>query len=268
MSAETTPRRKVRSYAALVDRVRRAVAKNPAWTVSEMAVLEYPPGRYPLMALCRSAGPGAPRLSISAGIHGDEVAGVEAALRLLESDLRFASLHLTVLPCQNPFGYAHDTRFNGSGLDLNRQFDKPESPAQETRALRRFLLRSAPKLVVECHEDADADGFYAWEIKRPGRPELGRAVVDRVAAFAPVTKVRSIEGCFVTRGVAHPTAGRISRIGGWSHTYLLFQNGAPHCLTPETPSSFPLEDRVNMHLTAIRTALEMTAVAGDGACVR
>jgi hypothetical protein len=181
---------------------------------------------------------------------------VEALLRFLESGLGFASIPLIVLPCQNPFGYERHTRLNGCGLDLNRQFDKPDTPAPETLPLKRFLLQHRPDLVVECHEDSDADGFYLWEIKRPGRPEIGRAVVDRIAAAHPVTAAGVIEGCSVTDGVAHPTAERINRIGGWSHTYFLFQNGAAHCLTPETPSSRPFEERVDMHLTAIRTVIE------------
>lgn len=248
---------KVRSYTDVLHRIQAVASGDRSWLVSEIALLSYPPDRYPFVALCRPGEGG--RLSLSAGIHGDEVAGVEALLRFLESGLprRFASVPLTVLPCQNPFGYERHNRFNGCGLDLNRQFDKPDTPAQESLALRRFLLQHRPDLVVECHEDCDADGFYLWEIKRPGRPEIGRAVVNRLAAAHPVTTARAIEGCFVTAGVAHPTAERIGRIGGWSHTYFLFQNGTSHCLTPETPSSRPFEERVAMHQTAVRTALEM-----------
>ncbi|MBI2951954.1 M14 family metallocarboxypeptidase [bacterium] len=251
---------KVRSYTDVLHRIQAVASGDRSWRVSEIALLSYPSGRYPLVALCRPGEAGAPCLSLSAGIHGDEAAGVEALLRFLESNLprRFASVPLTVLPCQNPFGYERHSRFNGCGLDLNRQFDKPDTPAQESIALRRFLLERRPDLVVECHEDADADGFYLWEIKRPGRPEIGRGVVDRISGAHPVTAARTVEGCFVTASVAHPTAERIRRIGGWSHTYFLFRNGTPHCLTPETPSSAPFEARVDMHLTAIRTVLEMT----------
>ncbi len=252
------PLPRVRPYTALLNRVRAVAERDASWVLSEIARLQYPPDRYPLLALRMPARQGAPHLSVSAGIHGDEPAGVEAVLRFLESDLpRAAALDLTVLPCQNPSGHAHDTRFNGDGLDLNRQFDKPGSPTQETLALRPFLLRRLPDLVVECHEDADADGFYVWEVRRPGRPEIGRTVVERVAAAQAVTAARVIEGCFVTEGVAHPTAERIARIGGWSHTYFLLRNGTPHCLTPETPASRPFEARVDAHLTTLRTALEV-----------
>ena len=249
---------KARSYVDVLHRIQGVASRDPSWRVSEIALLFYPPDHYPLVALRRPGEVGVPRLSLSAGIHGDEVAGVEALLRFLESDLprRFASVPLIVLPCQNPFGFEHHSRFNGCGLDLNRQFDKPDTPAPESIPLKRFLLQHRPDEVVECHEDSDADGFYLWEIKRPGRPEIGRAVVNRIATAHAVTAASAIEGCFVTDGVAHPTAERIGRIGGWSHTYFLFQNGTAHCLTPETPSSRPFEERVDMHLTAIHTVLE------------
>lgn len=252
----------VHPYPVLAARIRAVAERDPSWTLSEISCLVYPTGSFPLLALSRNGIPEAPLVSLSAGIHGDEPAAVEAVLRLVESDLLLQiPLRLTVLPCQNPFGYARGKRTNGDGLDLNRQFDKPDSPAQEARALRRHFLRNPPDLVVECHEDGDTDGFYVWELRRPGRPEIGRAIVHRVREKGRVTPARAVEGCFVTDGVAHPTADRIARVGGWSHTYYLYRNGTPHCLTPETPSSFPMEDRVEMHLTAIRTAME--AVSGS-----
>lgn len=252
----------VHPYSTLVARLRTVAEQDLSWGLSEISRLVYPSGAFPLLALSRNGSPEAPLVSLSAGIHGDEPAGVEAVLRLLESGLlRAIPLRLSVLPCQNPFGYVHGTRGNGDGLDLNRQFDKPETPAQEAGALSRHFLRDMPDLVVECHEDGDADGFYIWEIKRPGRPEIGQAIARRVRERGQVTSARAVEGCFVTDGVAHPTAERIARVGGWSHTYFLYRNGTPHCLTPEAPSSIPFEDRVEMHLTAILTAMEAASGA-------
>lgn len=249
---------KVRSYAAVLGRIEQVTSRDPSWKVAQIALLTYPPDSYPLIALRRRGLDGALRVSISAGIHGDEPATVEAVLQFLESDLpgRSGRLDLTVLPCQNPFGYAHDTRFNGCGLDLNRQFDKPRTPAQEAQALRRFALQRQIDLVVDCHEDSEADGFYVWELKGQGLPDIGRAVVEDVARSHRITAARVVEGCPVTQGIAQPTPERVKRTGGWSHTYFLFQNGTPHCVTPETPASCPLEARVQMHLKAIRAAID------------
>ena len=250
--------KKVRAYSVIQDRIHAVLAGDRSWNLIQIALLSYPPHRYPLIALCRSSTEEAPQLSISAGIHGDEPAGVEAVLRFLESDAHrlHPSLNLILIPCQNPFGYEHDCRVNGCGLDLNRQFDKPETQAIESEPLRRFLLNRQIDCVVECHEDIDAEGFYVWELKKEGRSEIAREIVNNIAGSYPITRARKIEGCRVTRGIVHPTYERIVRTGGWSHTYFLFQNGASHCLTPETPASWPFEKRVAMHLTAIRTAIE------------
>jgi predicted deacylase len=65
---------------------------------------------------------------ITGGVHGDEPAGVEAALQFLERDngtllQRFSFI---VIPCINPFGYVHETRENRDGVDINRSFETEE----------------------------------------------------------------------------------------------------------------------------------------------
>src|SRR5690606_7467212 len=61
---------------------------------------------------------------LTAGVHGDEPAGVEAALAFLESIKEdwLADYHFCVLPCVNPTGYVADTRANSQGIDVNRAF--------------------------------------------------------------------------------------------------------------------------------------------------
>jgi hypothetical protein len=189
---------------------------------------------------------------------------VEAILRFLESDVpdRYPSLDLFVLPCQNPFGYVHGIRHNADGLDLNRQFEKPDTPAREVAGLRTFLLRGVPDVVVDCHEDPGVEGFYLWEIRRRGRPDLGRGLVDRVGVSHPVARAVAIEGCPSAGGVVKLTAQRVARVGGWSLTYFLYRNGASHGLTFETPARLPLETRASIHLAAIGEVL--ARVSGGG----
>ena len=78
-----------------------------------------------------------PRILITGGIHGDEPAGVEIALRLAEhlaavygEDPTVTSLldrvEIHILPVINPWGYEHRTRKSGSGIDINRDFGLPD----------------------------------------------------------------------------------------------------------------------------------------------
>lgn len=77
-----------------------------------------------------------PELLVVGGLHGDETAGMEVALRLAEwlvshrsdSQVRalLASCCLYVLPCANPDGLVAGTRENALNADLERAF--PTSP--------------------------------------------------------------------------------------------------------------------------------------------
>src|SRR5262245_22323182 len=60
------------------------------------------------------------RVILTAGIHGDEPAGIEAVARFLERPPAWASsFHFTIFPCMNPHGYNHNLRNNYGDLDIN-----------------------------------------------------------------------------------------------------------------------------------------------------
>lgn len=61
---------------------------------------------------------------ISAGIHGDEPAGVEAALQFAEltadNPLLLEHFSFDIFPCDNPYGWERNTRENSQGLLRSR----------------------------------------------------------------------------------------------------------------------------------------------------
>jgi succinylglutamate desuccinylase len=99
---------------------------------------------------------------IAAGIHGDEPAGVEAALRFAESAVRDESLlsnhHFVIFPCNNPTGYELGIRENWKGIDLNRQFNV-RKPEPEVLIVMNAIQGRCFDLVVEMHEDIDGHSF-------------------------------------------------------------------------------------------------------------
>ena len=69
-----------------------------------------------------------PVVFVSAGIHGDEVIGVEIVRRLLRATARKAVKGtLIVIPIVNAFGFMNHSRYLPDRRDLNRSF--PGSPA-------------------------------------------------------------------------------------------------------------------------------------------
>ena len=75
-----------------------------------------------------SAGKGdAPVVYINGGTHGDEPAGVEAALTFLEGEWdRWADgVRFEVIPCLCPWSYVHNARLNAQEVDVNWAFLRP-----------------------------------------------------------------------------------------------------------------------------------------------
>jgi protein MpaA len=89
------------------------------------------------------------RVLVVGCIHGNECAGLAVTRRLLR--LPYApAVDLWVLPQLNPDGYAHRTRGNARGADLNRDFDTFSQ--RESRIARRLILRLRPDVTIWFHQ--------------------------------------------------------------------------------------------------------------------
>ncbi len=225
--------------------------------------------RYPLYFA--ESGPRKPalRVLISAGIHGDEPAGVEAVLRLLEERffLRWPELHFILFPCNNPIGYEHDRRRNSGRFDLNRQY-AAQRPPEEVRLIKRALKPEQYDLSVELHEDIDTPGFYLYELGEGG-PSIGDAIVRRVAEKFPLNRRREIEGFPARNGVIRPMLERAylrRRVAGGRcpQSVYLFLNGTRRCITSETPTTLPLDDRAEIHRIVLQSALSALTATSLG----
>jgi murein peptide amidase A len=106
------------------------------------------------------------RVLVVGCIHGDETGGIPVAQALERIAPR--DLDLWIVPVLNPDGVAADTRLNGHGVDLNRNFpwrwrpmggvyesgQRPLSE-RETRIAHALILRLHPHLTVWFHQHLD-----------------------------------------------------------------------------------------------------------------
>lgn len=109
------------------------------------------------------------------GTHGDERATVDILENFVAAHIDTGNLPdpVAVLSLLNPDGHAADSRYNGRGVDLNRNFAhnwdrdsrEPAGPVPlsepETRALHAFILAHRPARIVSLHwalSEIDADG--------------------------------------------------------------------------------------------------------------
>ena len=210
-----------------------------------------------LPVLCASAGrEDAPIIYINGGTHGDEPAGVEAALAFLQGRWeRWADrVRFEIIPCLCPWSYVHNARLNAQDVDVNWAFLRDDVP--EIEILQGFLAGRVFAGVIDLHEDWESPGFYLYEMFGD-RKSLGREMVERVERICPINKNAEIEGEVAVNGVIHPNMEVARRKYGEGIPIALFQRGhTGHLVTSETPTAQPMEVRVAAHLTAIKVMVE------------
>jgi len=129
------------------------------------------------ITVVRVGDPAAPRKILVVGeVHGNESAGrgIVAALR---ATAPAPEAQLLLVEDLNPDGFAHHTRTNAHGVDLNRNSPQHWAGAgprpwsePETRALRDFVLRERPTLTIYYHQP-----FALVDLPEGGRPDAARA---------------------------------------------------------------------------------------------
>lgn len=197
--------------------------------------------------------PNAPRLYLSAGIHGDEPAGPLAALRLLQENRWPMDAEIFLVPCLNPIGFTLNQRENAGGIDLNR--DYRDSKSAEARAHIAWLERQ-PKfdLYLCLHEDWEAHGFYLYEQNPENRPSLAGKIIETVKPICPIDLSEMIEGREAQGGVIHPKINPAER-PDWAEAIYLISHKSRQGYTLEAPSDFPLAARVNALVAAVNAAI-------------
>jgi len=213
---------------------------------------------YPLLAFTKRTPGVLPRIYLSAGIHGDEPAPPLALLRLLEEGFFDRRAVWFLCPMLNPTGMVKGTRENFAGIDLNRDYRNTRSI--EVSAHIRWL-QNQPSFDLTCcvHEDWEAKGFYLYEINPQGRISSAEAMLVAVANHCLIDASERIDDWDAKGGIIRPTVDPATR-ELWAEALYLRQNHAQLGYTTETPSSFPLEQRIAAHRAALQVAVE--AVVG------
>lgn len=237
-----------------------AAAQAHGWAIEEIH-----PDAKPILGLTRHSSritdhgsphtPHAPRIYISAGIHGDEPAGPLAVRQLLRKNAWPAALDLWLCPCLNPAGFGLNRRENREGLDLNRQYRTPE--AGETAAHIAWLGRQPSFDLCLClHEDWEAHGFYVYELNPDHQPSLAEAIVARIGEVCPIDRSEVIEGRPALNGIIRPSVHPRSR-PDWPEAFFLIAHKTRLSYTLEAPSDFPLATRVAALVAGVAAALEI-----------
>lgn len=116
-----------------------------------------------------------PTIFVSAGIHGDEVIGVEIVRRLLRSP-SLASIRgtLIVVPIVNTYGFLNHSRYLPDRRDLNRMFPGSETGSLASRLAHIFMTEIVARcdLGIDLHSAAIHRTNYPQIRVSPDNPEM------------------------------------------------------------------------------------------------
>ncbi|MCE5184749.1 MAG: DUF2817 domain-containing protein [Planctomycetaceae bacterium] len=148
-----------------------------------------------------TVGYGPEKVLVLAAIHGNEIAGISLAKRLVDRLKILDHLHsqytVMVLPIVNPDGVAVGSRFNANGIDLNRNFPAANRinsmsfglqslTEPESQILHDLIVAQEPDRIISIHQPLnclDYDG-------------PGEGIVNVMATYCPlpVNKLGSRSG--------------------------------------------------------------------------
>ena len=276
-----------RNYVDVVDRIHDALKKSDRLNVWHQANTTQihtlsEDSSYPLFCVHYTPQQtNAALIYVSAGIHGDEPAGVECALRLIElladdtqhysHPFPFYKYNWLISPCDNPYGYERDIRKNAECLDLNRMFETPNRCSETAFIAESLLLtqfQHAQKqtnhntigksgtieLALDLHEDTDSDGFYLWERRASTCHPIGGSVVKNVERVCAINREPWIEEHRNENGMI--TLLDTVTTKGWTRGRYLAEQIKTRCLILETPTQSEWETRINVHMMAIQSAVK------------
>ena len=237
-----------RDYAQLIERVNGALGTDcQLHTLAEIA-------GYPIVLVRRSLRDDVLTVLLTGGTHGDEPAGVEAALAFLQRDVAdwLAHLSFEVLICLNAHGYVHDTRHNAQDVDVNWAWSRDDVP--EVRVIKDWVRDRRFDFVCDFHEDWESPGFYLYELRR-GAPLIGTDVVDAVERACPLNLFDQIEGLSAVRGIVLNDEEQANELRGEGIPIELYHGYTDHFLTVESPTERRMNVRVAAHMAALNVVI-------------
>jgi hypothetical protein len=248
---------KPKAYVARLEEV----AKANGWTIRYLSKC----GDVTRPWLQRTAilGPISPSLYLSAGIHGDEISGPMAILKMLRDREFFADFNVTIFPILNPDGLAQNLRGNAAGIDLNRDYrnSKSQEILSHIEALKTLGQFDAAMML---HEDFEGIGAYLYELNDD--PTLSQKIIAAMGQHVPIDLRPVIEEVPATGGVISRKEllrihGNIEDRPDWPEAIYLSVNHTKISYTTETPKPFPLENRIEAQIAAVRTLMDSLSKA-------
>jgi hypothetical protein len=199
---------------------------------------------YPIILLTPETKNAAKKILVAAGFHGNEYAGVWGLINYLKSGSKFENV--SFLPLVSPIAFKENRRYGKDNKISNQGFCHPEMnlmPSDEGNILIRhadLLLSLGGDGFISLHEAPEKNMFYVYAFEKGDQPssiaqELLRVGAKEFGAAAEGTTMQY--GGTAKKGI-------IFNFHDSSFEDFMFENGVPHSIVTETPTSGNLEKRI------------------------
>ena len=246
-----------RNLSSYENRLEKAVLSSRRLSMEKIGWVDYPGFQAPLWQISFRPGQSAAyKVFINAAIHGNEPAGAECAIQFVEqlakSPQQYRKTAFDIIPIVNPWGWAHNVRFNRDGTDINRDFARFKS--QEARMIKKTLQGETYHLMLDLHEDPLADGFYLYQYGLGDKTACEKVVATVSHMGYPVEQNVTMVILKTDNGIIDaPMLGlwymRLTGQMNIANYYRL--NSSKYVFTVETPIRLMWEDRLKIQRTAV-----------------
>lgn len=212
---------------------------------------------YPVMLLTPPTTSAAKKILVAAGFHGNEYAGVWGLVNYLQYGSRLENI--SFLPLMSPIALKENRRYGKDNKISNQGFCHPEmnlAPSAEGKILishGELLLSLGKDGFISLHEAPEKNMFYVYAFEKGDRPsaiarELLRVGAKEFGAAADGTTMQY-------GGTAKD--GIIFNFHDSSFEDFMFENGVPHSIVTETPTSGSLEKRIKTVAEIVDTFIRL-----------
>jgi hypothetical protein len=159
---------KIRDYNAQISFIFNLSSK---FIVNEIGMINYPENKYNLYKITYGTKTNnSKKYLIISGVHGNEVAPVyemQNFIQYLDSIELINDITIDFIYILNPYGFEYNTRYNGQGMDINRDFI--ELKTQEINHLINSLESTRYTGVYDFHEHSSTTGFLLYYYSNKNR---------------------------------------------------------------------------------------------------
>lgn len=155
------------------------------FTITEMGTLQYPEHDYTLYKISYGnieendgTSSGGRNLLFLSGLHGPETAPVyeiKAFMQHLDSIDLIDNVKIDFIYILNPYGFEHDLRYNGNGIDINRDFISFET--KEAQYLIESIQDEHYNGVYDFHEHGATTGLLLYVYSNRSK-RLGISILE------------------------------------------------------------------------------------------